>query len=183
MFNIPNTLTILRVLLIPAFVISLMDRYYGWSFVIFTIAGITDAVDGGLARITRQRTRLGAYLDPMADKLLLTSAFVALAILKFIPNWLAVIVITRDVIISLGFVILFLMDRRPEIKPTKLSKVNTAIQVLTIALVLFSKVQVSVSTLVSAMIWGAAGTTILTGLHYIYLGMRMSNESISNVKH
>jgi cardiolipin synthase len=181
MFNIPNILTILRVLLIPAFVISLMNRYYGWSFVIFTVAGITDAVDGGLARITRQRTRLGAYLDPIADKVLLTSAFVALAILKFIPSWLAVIVITRDVIISLGFVILFLMDRRPEIKPTKFSKFNTAIQVLTIAVVLFSKVQGSFSALVSVMIWGAAATTILTGLHYIYLGMRMSNGSINNI--
>lgn len=173
MLNIPNTLTILRVLLIPVFVILLMDRHFGLSCVIFVVAGITDAVDGLIARITHQRTNLGAYLDPIADKLLLTCAFVTLAILKTIPSWLAVIVITRDVIISLGFIILFLMDRRPEIKPTTFSKVNTVTQVLTIAFVLFSKIEVSFSILVPTMIWAAAGTTILTGLQYIYLGTRM----------
>jgi cardiolipin synthase len=182
MLNIPNSLTLLRVLLIPVFVISLMDRHYGWSFVIFVIAGITDAIDGGLARITHQRTTLGAYLDPLADKLLLTSAFVALAILKTIPSWLAVIVITRDVIISLGFVILFLIDRRPEIKPTTFSKVNTAIQVLMIAVVLFSKIHASFSELVFTMIWATAVTTILTGLQYIYLGIRMTNGNTKNAR-
>jgi cardiolipin synthase len=160
-----------------------MDRHYGLSFAIFVVAGITDAVDGGLARITHQRTTLGAYLDPIADKLLLTSAFVALAILKTIPSWLAVIVITRDVIISLGFMILFLMDRKPEIKPTTFSKVNTVTQVLTIAAVLFSKMQASVSSLVSAMIWAAAATTILTGLQYIHLGIRMTNSNGKSIEH
>jgi len=182
MLNIPNVLTILRVLLIPIFVIFLMNRHFGWSLVIFVVAGITDAIDGGIARITQQKTTLGAYLDPIADKLLLTSAFVALAILKTIPSWLAVIVLTRDVIISLGFMILFLMDRRPEINPTTFSKINTVIQVLTIALALFSRVQDSISGLLSLMIWAAAVTTIMTGLHYIYLGTRMTNGIGRNAK-
>jgi cardiolipin synthase len=147
MLNIPNSLTLLRVLLIPVFVISLMDLRYGWSFVVFVVAGVTDAVDGGLARM----------------------------ILRAIPSWLAVIVITRDVIISLGFCLLFLMDHRPEAKPTTFSKVNTVTQVLTIAVVLFSKVKVSFSCLVPVLIWATAITTILTGLQYIYLGIRMSN--------
>ncbi len=175
MLNIPNTLTILRVLLIPGFVILLMDRHYGWALTIFVIAGLTDGLDGPIARITHQRTNLGAYLDPIADKLLLVSAFVTLAILKVIPSWLAVVVITRDVIISLGFTLLFLMDRKPEIKPTAFSKVNTVVQVLTIAIVLFSKVEVSFSRFVPAMIWAVACTTILTGLQYIYLGTRMTD--------
>ncbi len=182
MLNIPNILTILRVLLVPIFVISLLNRYFGWSLVIFVFAGITDAIDGGIARITHQKTTLGSYLDPIADKLLLTSAFVALAILKTIPSWLAVIVLTRDVIISLGFIILFLMDRRPEIKPTTFSKINTVIQVLTIAIALFSRVQHSVSGFVSVMIWAAAVTTIMTGLHYIYLGTRMTDGIGRNAK-
>lgn len=182
MLNIPNTLTILRVLLIPVFVISLMDGHFALSFVIFVVAGITDAIDGVIARITNQRTTLGAYLDPTADKLLLTCAFLALAILKAIPSWLAVIVITRDVIISLGFMILFLMDRKPEIKPTALSKLNTVVQVLTIAIVLFSKIEPSFSTVVPGMIWATASTTILTGLHYIYLGTRMTNGTGENAR-
>jgi cardiolipin synthase len=182
MLNIPNTLTILRVLLVPIFVISLLNRHFGWSLVIFVVAGITDAIDGVIARIAHQKTTLGEYLDPIADKLLLTSAFVALAILKTIPSWLAVIVLTRDVIISLGFIILFLMDRKPEIRPTTFSKANTVIQVLTIALALFSRIQVSVSGLVSGMIWVAAGTTILTGLQYIYLGTRMTDGTGKNAR-
>ncbi|NIQ38384.1 MAG: CDP-diacylglycerol--glycerol-3-phosphate 3-phosphatidyltransferase [Proteobacteria bacterium] len=182
MLNIPNTLTILRVLLVPIFVISLLNRHFGWSLVIFVAAGVTDAIDGVIARIAHQKTTLGEYLDPIADKLLLTSAFVALAILKTIPSWLAVIVLTRDVIISLGFIILFLMDRRPEIRPTTFSKVNTVIQVLTIALALFSKMQASVAGIVSGMILAAAGTTILTGLQYIYLGTRMTNGTGKNTR-
>jgi cardiolipin synthase len=154
MLNIPNTLTILRVLLVPIFVISLLNRHFGWSLVIFVVAGITDAIDGVIARIAHQKTTLGEYLDPIADKLLLTSAFVALAILKTIPSWLAVIVLTRDVIISLGFIILFLMDRKPEIRPTTFSKANTV----------------------------AAGTTILTGLQYIYLGTRMTDGTGKNAR-
>lgn len=159
-----------------------MDRHFGWSFVIFVAAGITDAIDGVIARVRHQRTTLGAYLDPTADKLLLTCAFVALAILKTIPSWLAVIVITRDVIISLGFMILFLMDRKPEIKPTTLSKINTTIQILTIAIVLFSKIETSFSSLVSVMIWMAVGTTILTGLQYIYLGTRMTDGTTKEAR-
>lgn len=182
MLNIPNTLTILRVLLIPGFVILLMGHHYGWALVLFVTAGVTDGIDGLIARITHQRTKLGAYLDPIADKLLLTSAFVALAILKIIPSWLAVIVITRDVIISLGFFLLFLLDRRPEIKPTTFSKINTVIQVLTIAIALYSKIEASFSSLLVALIWAAAGTTVLSGLHYIYLGARMTNGTGSNAR-
>lgn len=177
MLNLPNALTILRVLLIPGFIIFLMDRHYGWALVAFVAAGVTDGVDGLAARICQQRTVLGAYLDPIADKLLLTSGFITLAILGAIPRWLAVIVITRDVIISLGFAILVLVDRRPEIKPTTLSKINTVIQVLTVAIVLFSRLQTSFTTLVPVMIAATACTTILTGLHYIYVGTRMTNET------
>ena len=178
MLNVPNTLTIARVLLIPAFIILLMNRHYGVALVVFVTAGITDAVDGLVARITHQRTRLGAYLDPIADKLLLTSAFVALAILKAIPSWLAVIVITRDVIISLGFATLVLIDRKPEIRPTMFSKVNTVVQVLTISMVLFSRAGATVSGFVPVLIVAVACTTTLTGLQYIYLGGRMTNERV-----
>jgi cardiolipin synthase len=154
-----------------------MDRHYGWALVAFVAAGITDGMDGLIARIFRQRTALGAYLDPIADKLLLTSGFVTLAILRAIPSWLAVIVITRDVIISLGFAILVLIDRRPEIRPTILSKINTVIQVLTIAIVLFSRLHPSFNTMVPLMIGATSCTTIITGLHYIYVGTRMTNET------
>ena len=179
MLNVPNALTILRVLLVPGFIILLIDHHHGWALFFFVTAGITDGVDGLIARITQQRSTVGAYLDPIADKLLLTSAFVTLAILGLIPSWLTVLVITRDVIISLGFVLLVLIDRKPEIKPTILSKVNTVLQVLTIAIVLYSEMHASFVTLAPFMITFTACTTILTGLHYIYVGTRMTNDTTS----
>jgi cardiolipin synthase len=177
MINIPNILTLIRILLIPVFVILLMDHYLGWALAIFIAAGITDGIDGLIARLTDQRTTLGSYLDPIADKLLLLSGFITLAIMKYVPNWLAVIVITRDVIIFIGVLLLFLMDRKPEIKPTLLSKVNTVFQILAIILVLFSNTVVSMGYLVPTTIWAATATTVLTGLQYTYLGIRMTNET------
>ena len=177
MLNVPNALTILRVLLVPGFIILLMDRHHGWALFFFVTAGITDGLDGLIARITHQRSTVGAYLDPIADKLLLTSAFVTLAILGLIPNWLAVLVITRDVIISLGFVLLVLIDRKPEIKPSTLSKINTVLQVLTIAIVLYAEMHASLVMLAPLVVKVTACTTILTGLHYIYVGTRMTNDT------
>ena len=106
--NFPNILTLTRVLLIPIFVILIINKSIEWALLTFAIAGITDGIDGLIARITHQRTELGAYLDPIADKLLLFSAFITLAIVEIIPSWLAVIVITRDVIILVGFLVMVL---------------------------------------------------------------------------
>src|SRR4030042_5482759 len=106
--NLPNLLTLTRVLLIPVFVIFILDHSYLYALITFAIAGITDGVDGLLARLTRQKTELGAYLDPIADKLLIVSAYITLAIIEIIPSWLAVIVITRDVIIMLGILVMLL---------------------------------------------------------------------------
>jgi len=93
--NLPNLLSLTRVLLIPIFVILIMQHRFGWALVTYAVAGVTDGVDGLIARITHQRTELGAYLDPIADKLLLSAGFITLAIIELLPNWLTVIVITE----------------------------------------------------------------------------------------
>src|SRR4030067_1089355 len=111
--NLPNALTLIRVFLIPVFVILIINRYFGWAAITFAIAGVTDGIDGLIARLTHQRTELGAYLDPIADKLLLSSAFITLAIVAILPSWLAVIVITRDVIILVGYLLMAFTDDRP----------------------------------------------------------------------
>ncbi len=95
--NLPNILTLIRVLLTPIFVILIINKYFEWALLTFAIAGITDGLDGLIARLTHQRTELGAYLDPIADKLLTFAAFISLAIIEMIPSWLVVIVITRDI--------------------------------------------------------------------------------------
>jgi cardiolipin synthase len=140
------------------------------------IAGITDGVDGLIARITHQRTELGAYLDPIADKLLLFSAFITLAIIEVIPSWLVVIVITRDVIILVGFLVMFLTNYHPKINPSLLSKMTTVFQILTIVLVLFTGYYPVLKQISMIAIYGTAVMTVLSGAHYIYIGTRILNE-------
>jgi len=174
--NLPNILTLTRVLMIPLFVIFIMDKHYGYALITFVIAGITDGIDGLIARITHQRTELGAYLDPIADKLLLFSAFITLAIVEIIPSWLVVIVITRDVIILVGFLVMLLIGYHPKISPRLLSKVTTAFQIITIALVLLSGYYPTFKELSVIAVYGTAVMTILSGSQYIFIGTRILNE-------
>jgi len=174
--NLPNILTLTRVLMIPFFVIFIINKHFGWALITFVIAGITDGVDGLIARITHQRTELGAYLDPIADKLLLFSAFITLAIIEVIPSWLVVIVITRDVIILVGFLVMLLTNYHPKINPSLLSKMTTVFQILTIVLVLFTGYYPPFKQLSVIAIYGTAVMTILSGAHYIYIGTRILNE-------
>src|SRR3970040_1766704 len=100
--NIPNILTIFRILLVPVFVIFVIQNNLFMALVIFILAGITDGLDGFLARVLDQRTVIGAYLDPIADKFLLISAYLSLTIKDMLPGWLSVVVVTRDIIILSG---------------------------------------------------------------------------------
>jgi cardiolipin synthase len=174
--NLPNILTLTRVLLIPVFVILIINKLFEWALFTFAIAGITDAIDGLMARITHQRTELGAYLDPIADKLLLFAAFISLAIVEFIPSWLVVIVITRDVIILVGFLVMVLTSYHPKINPSLLSKATTVFQIVTVLLVLMAGYSTVFKELSMIAIYGTAVITILSGSHYIYLGTRILNE-------
>jgi cardiolipin synthase len=169
-------MTLTRVLLIPLFVIFIINKLFGWALITFAVAGITDGIDGMIARITHKRTELGAYLDPIADKLLLIAAFVTLAIIEILPSWLAVIVVTRDVIILLGFLVFILLDYRPKIKPSLVSKVTTFFQISTILLVLMAGYTPVFKQLSSIAIYGTTLFTIVSGSHYIYVGTRILNE-------
>ena len=174
--NLPNILTLTRVLMIPFFVIFIINKNFGWALITFVIAGITDGIDGLIARITHQRTELGAYLDPIADKLLLFSAFITLAIVEIIPSWLVVIVITRDVIILVGFLVMLLTGYHPKINPRFLSKMTTAFQIITIVLVLFTGYYPAFKQPSLVAIYATAIITILSGTQYIYIGTRILNE-------
>ena len=174
--NLPNILTLIRILLIPLFVILIINKSFGWALIVFAIAGITDGIDGLIARITRQRTELGAYLDPIADKLLLSAGFVTLAIIEFLPSWLAVIVVTRDVIIILGVLVMILTNYPLKIQPSLVSKVTTFFQICTILLVLTVEYGSFFRHLSTIAIYGTTLFTILSGSHYIYIGTRIFNE-------
>jgi cardiolipin synthase len=182
--SIPNILTLARILLTPLFVILLLKHMLWQALLVFAFAGISDALDGFIARYFNQRTVLGAYLDPVADKLLLISAFVCLAVLGLLPSWLTVIVITRDVIIVLGIAILALTEKKYEVKPSIISKFTTAAQLFTVFLTLLHPYLAGIAAVRAVLYWLTAVLTTLSGLHYIYLGMqRLQEPSGDSAKH
>lgn len=171
--SIPNILTVIRILLTPLFVILLLRDLFPMALLVFAIAGVSDGLDGLIARWMNQRTALGAYLDPAADKLLLTSAFVALAVLQVLPAWLAVVVIARDVIIVLGIAILTLTGKHYEIRPSLVSKCTTTVQIVTVMANLFDPAHARLALLHNPLWWLTAVLTILSGLHYVFVGMKI----------
>jgi cardiolipin synthase (CMP-forming) len=175
--SIPNILTVVRILLTPLFLIALLHRNYPQALGVFVVAGVSDGLDGFIARCFNQRTALGAYLDPVADKLLLVSAYVALAILGVIPSWVAVVVIARDVIIFLGIAIFTLTEKKYEVHPTIVSKCTTLAQILLVVLALCDPTRMKLTVLDPIILWVAAALTILSGLHYIYIGMTILQET------
>ena len=176
--NIPNLITLLRIILVPVIVILLIQGSFLKALIVFIVAGLSDALDGFLARVLKQQTVLGAYLDPIADKALLVSSFVTLSILHIIPSWLAVIVISRDFIILLGISVLSIMSITVEIRPIFISKVTTALQLITILLALsFRCLPWAIDGIWPlALYWVTAFFTIISGLNYMARGMELINH-------
>jgi len=132
--NLPNYITLARVVLVPFFINFMIYGYYGTALAVFAVACLTDALDGMIARITNQQTELGAFLDPLADKLLIISAFVTLAQLGMLPLWLVVIVVSRDVILVLGSLVLYFMGHQFKSRPSIFGKITTVLQLLVVTL-------------------------------------------------
>jgi len=178
--NVPNTLTILRILLAPAFVIVLLRYEYLYALLIFAAAGISDGLDGFIAKHYNQRTILGAFLDPIADKVLILSAYICLAFLQLVPNWIAVIIISRDIIISLGIAIFGIFNIRFRVSPSLISKATTYLQIATVMLVLLDPDAQELVMAKLTLYWITAIFTIVSGLHYIYSGVSMLQEALGH---
>ncbi|MFO7985866.1 MAG: CDP-alcohol phosphatidyltransferase family protein [Desulfatiglandaceae bacterium] len=174
--TIPNLITTLRIIFVPIFVIYLMNDACLSALTVFFLAGLSDAADGLVARLFNQKSRLGAYLDPMADKLLLVAAFIILAVQGFIPSWLTVIVITRDVLILLGVLFLFLNHDDLRIQPSLLSKITTCLQMGTVFVVLVIQSLGFLSALVPGVYWVTGLLTIASGLGYIRAWFLLMSE-------
>jgi cardiolipin synthase len=167
-----NQLTLLRVVLIPAFVILVIYGYLGWALVVFAIAGLTDALDGLLARWSGQRTSLGAWLDPMADKLLLVTTFVVLTIpglglMNRLPIWLTVLIISRDVVIVLTVAIVNLAIGPRTFRPSIYGKAATATYIFTAVIAMFFNYLGYHSLFVDVAVYASLAITLISGLHYI----------------
>jgi cardiolipin synthase len=152
---------------------------FSTALLIFTFAAISDALDGLLARYFNQYSELGSILDPIADKLLLSSSFVCLAVLDVVPGWLSVIVITRDILIVLAIGIFIMVDIEIKIKPSVLSKWTTVAQLVTIILVLLAQTFSPIDKLIPAFLWITAGLTILSAFHYVYYAMNIIQDAAS----
>ena len=174
MLNFPNFLTLIRIATIPFFLILLYMRSYTWALIIFVVGAVTDALDGPVARWTNQKTSLGAYLDPVADKLLILSSLVVLSHLGAVPGWLTLVVVSREFIITLGYgVTYFLTDERMEVQPSFIGKLNTFLLLLLVTVVLISlydptAVPGGVPYYLSLI---TGGTTVVSGLQYVYRGL------------
>jgi cardiolipin synthase (CMP-forming) len=173
MLNLPNFLTLIRILSIPFFLVYLSYHRYLEALIIFIIGGVTDFLDGLAARLMKQQTPLGAYLDPIADKLLVITSFIVLGLIDGIPMWLAIIVVSRDVLIIIGYgIIVFLMDERPEVRPSLIGKFSTLLQLFTlgVALALLHDPTLLNPWVRDVFIGSTAVATVLSGLQYIYRG-------------
>lgn len=137
--TIPNIITIVRLILVPLIIVMIGQERWMTVFILFMAAGLSDAVDGYIAKRFDMRSELGAYLDPLADKALLVSIYVALSVTGVLPGWLAVVVVSRDVMIVAAILVSRLMERPVAIQPLFISKLNTAAQIAFAALVLGAK--------------------------------------------
>lgn len=175
--NLPNLITISRILLIPLLVIFLVEGKGDLALFVFILAGVGDAVDGFLARALNQQTDLGAFLDPIADKLLLVTSCITMAILNQLPAWGAVVIVSRDLIILGGIGVLLFYGHPLQIRPTFVSKVTTFLQILTVSMYMLGP-----DTLGSYwnynvyLLYLASFFTIVSGLHYIYVGMQILDQ-------
>jgi cardiolipin synthase len=179
--TLANQLTLVRLALVPAFVILVLYGRMGWALAAFVTAGITDGLDGLIARWTNKRTALGAFLDPMADKLLLVSAFVVLTLpgiglVNRIPVWLTVLVISRDVAIVATVAIVSLTLGPRTFPPSIYGKIATALYIVTVTVVLLFNFLQQRSILVDISVWVSLAITLISGFHYTVHVRRTLNQ-------
>lgn len=167
--TIPNIITLVRLLAVPAVVLLIMEGAYGWAFALFVAAGVSDAIDGTIARhVPGQASELGRYLDPIADKALLVSIFVTLGITREIPGWLVLLVVSRDVLIVGGVLLAWVVARPVPIVPLMVSKANTAAQILFAAVVLADLgLGWRLDAIVFILSWVVAALTIASAAAYL----------------
>ncbi len=179
--TLANQLTLLRMLLIPAFVILVVYGHLGWALATFVLAGVTDALDGLIARRSGQHTKLGAWLDPAADKLLLVTTFIVLTLpglglANRIPIWLTVLIISRDVGIVLTVAIVSFAVGPRTFRPSIFGKVATATYIVTAVIAMFFNYQGVTSPVVTAGVYASTAITIVSGLHYIWHASQIVNS-------
>jgi cardiolipin synthase len=165
--NLPNLLTIFRLFVTSFFILAIHYGEFKIALWLFVVQAITDLLDGFLARVLGEKTSLGALLDPLADKAMLVSSFIVLYLKDIVPLWVTSVVLMRDLILTLGYLILCKLFRNIEILPSALGKLTTFCQIATVVYVLWSDVR----NYQNVFFYATATLTIITGIHYVYRGL------------
>jgi cardiolipin synthase len=179
--TVANQLTLLRMLLIPAFIVLIVEGELGWALFVFLVAGVTDALDGVIARRWGKKTTLGAWLDPMADKLMLVSAFVVLTLPNLglankLPLWLTALVISRDVCIVITVAIINLAIGRRTFRPSIFGKIATATYIATVTMAMLFNYLGYHSPIVDLCVFASLAITLFSGFHYIWHASRIMGQ-------
>jgi cardiolipin synthase len=180
----PNLLTMLRLFVLPFLVITILDRHWGLAFGLLWVAGVSDGLDGLLARKLQQRTTLGQYLDPIADKLLLSTMFVVLTHVGAIPRYVTVLVLSRDIGILLIATLLFATNTLRNFLPSKLGKLNTLVQILGVLTVMTCEVfpRSGLRELRIGLLWAIAVLAPVSAAEYAWIVIRRVSEPIPSVE-
>ncbi len=171
--NIPNALSLLRVFLVAPFLVAVIYRQFGLALTLFLVAGVSDFLDGYLARRLAQKSILGAFLDPLGDRLLTTVAFIALSLHGLLPAWLAVTVVAKDLYVALGAAILYFTGNLVIAEASFWGKLTTLLQIVTIAVALSSVLTVIADALLTGLFVVTGLVTAIACLHYIWAGLQV----------
>ncbi|HHH38836.1 MAG TPA: CDP-alcohol phosphatidyltransferase family protein [Sedimenticola sp.] len=171
--DIPNLISVLRIFLSVPVVWMLFEQRFDIALMLFFIAGVSDGLDGFLAKHYGWQSRLGGLLDPLADKVLLVSSYLSLALLGLIPVWLMLLVILRDLVIVTGALVYNFRVRELDARPSPISKFNTLAQILLVLAVVVDRGLLALPPgLISGMVWLVAGTTLVSGVNYVWVWSR-----------
>lgn len=165
--NIPNLLTISRLFVTSFFILAIHYNEFKIALWLFVVQAITDLLDGFLARVLKKKTSLGAFLDPLADKAMLVSSFIVLSLKGVIPLWITAIVISRDIVLTIGYLLICKFVGKIEIVPSVLGKLTTFFQIGTIVYVLWSDLR----PYQDFFFYPTAILTLITGIHYVCQGI------------
>ncbi len=168
-FRLPNAITVTRIALVPVLILVLKEENYGYALIVFLLAGASDALDGFIAKRYNLHSRLGALLDPLADKILLISAYVMLTVLDQIPFWLMLAVAFRDLLIIGGYLVYTSLVGSVQMRPSGLSKLNTFMQIALVVVILMEQwASLPLEWAVDALVYIVLATTVASGLHYLW---------------
>lgn len=183
--NLPNLLTVARLVLTPFVILAIVEGRHSAALLLFGIAGFTDLLDGNIARAFKMTTQVGAYLDPIADKCLLSGVFLALSVAKIVPTWIVAIIFARDVLILAGVGMVLLLTKVRRFPPSVWGKSSTVAQILT-AVVWMTRNALQVPALDSLawlLLWPCVGLTIYSGLDYTVRGIRIAQAALTGRAH